>query len=94
VRGGTSVLGHYAFTKHLLPALLAAARTAPDGRARVVVTSSMAAYLNTIHWGSFEPGPARDGMTTYELYDQSKHVRNLSVLALVGRIDGINTYLP
>jgi len=70
---GTNVIGHYMLTKLLLPALLEVARTSPGSKARVVVTSSMAAYLNTLHWGSFESGSVRDGMTTYDLYDQSKH---------------------
>ncbi|KAI0031849.1 NAD-P-binding protein [Vararia minispora EC-137] len=70
---GTNVLGHYALTKLLLPALSEGARNSEEGKARVVIVASMAAYLNTIHWGSFTPGPVRDAMSTYELYDQSKH---------------------
>ena len=70
---GTNVAGHYALIKLLLPALRAASSS--KERARVVITSSMAAYLNTLHFGSFEAGDMRDKMTTYELYDQSKHVR-------------------
>ncbi|VDB85059.1 unnamed protein product [Peniophora sp. CBMAI 1063] len=68
---GTNVAGHYALIKLLLPALRAA--SSPDNKARVVVTSSMAAYLATLRFGSFEAGETRDGMTTYDLYDQSKH---------------------
>ncbi|KAI0066977.1 NAD-P-binding protein [Artomyces pyxidatus] len=70
---GTNVVGHYLFTTLLIPALLAGAKSSPDGKARVVVTSSMSAYLDVIHWGSFRPGEVRDKMTTYQLYDQSKH---------------------
>ncbi|KAI0314560.1 NAD-P-binding protein [Amylostereum chailletii] len=70
---GTNVVGHFLLTKGLLPALLAGVHSSPDGKARVVITSSMAAYLNTIHWGSFRPGPEREKMSTFELYDQSKH---------------------
>ncbi|TFY74669.1 hypothetical protein EWM64_g9343 [Hericium alpestre] len=70
---GTNVVGHYALTKGLLPALLAAAQSSPDGKARVVTTSSMAAYLNTIHWSTFARGPGRDKLTKYALYEQSKH---------------------
>ena len=71
---GTNVAGHYALMKLLLPALRAA--SSPKEKARVVITSSMAAYLNTLHFGSFEAGEMRNKMTTYELYDQSKHVRS------------------
>ncbi|KZV75978.1 NAD-P-binding protein [Peniophora sp. CONT] len=68
---GTNVAGHYALIKLLLPALRAASKT--TDKARVAVTSSMAAYLGTLRFGSFEAGEMRDKMTTYELYAQSKH---------------------
>ncbi|KAI0052744.1 NAD-P-binding protein [Auriscalpium vulgare] len=70
---GTNVVGHYLFTTLLMPALLVAAKASPQGAARVVVTSSSAAYLEGIHWGSFRPGAVRDKMSTYQLYNQSKH---------------------
>ena len=69
---GTNVAGHYALIILLLPALRAASSS--TSKSRVVVTSSMASYLNTLHFGSFKTGELRDKMTTYELYDQSKHV--------------------
>ncbi|KAI0266574.1 NAD-P-binding protein [Gloeopeniophorella convolvens] len=70
---GTNVVGHFLFTKLLIPALLAAAEASPERKARVIITASMASYLNHIHWGTFRPGADRDKLTTYELYDQSKH---------------------
>ncbi|OJA14188.1 hypothetical protein AZE42_06507 [Rhizopogon vesiculosus] len=39
---GTNVLGHFYFTKLLLPALIATAKSAPDSKARVITTSSSA----------------------------------------------------
>ncbi|KAI0053804.1 NAD(P)-binding protein [Auriscalpium vulgare] len=69
---GTNVVGHYLFTSLLLPALEAATHTSPDGKARVVVTSSSAAYLYTINWETFVPGPGRDKMSSFDLYSQSK----------------------
>ena len=56
---GTNVLGHFLFTQLLLPALLEGVKTSPDGHARVVVTSSSVAYLDTIHWDTFRDGKAR-----------------------------------
>jgi len=38
---GTNVLGHFYFTKLLLPTLIATAKTSSDGKARVVNTSSL-----------------------------------------------------
>ena len=71
---GTNVVGHFLLTKLLIPALLAGARSSPDAKARVVTTASLSAYLDVIDWDSFRPGPARDKLNTYTLYNQSKHV--------------------
>ncbi|THH10679.1 hypothetical protein EW146_g8297 [Bondarzewia mesenterica] len=70
---GTNCLGHALLTLRLIPALLAGARSSPDAKARVVTTASLAAYLDVIHWGTFRPGPERDKLDTYALYNQSKH---------------------
>ncbi|ETW78254.1 hypothetical protein HETIRDRAFT_411342 [Heterobasidion irregulare TC 32-1] len=70
---GTNVVGHFLLTKLLIPALLAGARSSPDAKARVVTTASMGAYFDVIDWDSFRPGPARDKLNTYTLYNQSKH---------------------
>jgi len=65
---GTNALGHFYFTKLLLPSLLAAAHTSPDGKARVIHTSSVASLLfSTLDFNTFKDGPARKkaGHRTY-----------------------------
>ncbi|KZT06203.1 NAD(P)-binding protein [Laetiporus sulphureus 93-53] len=69
---GTNVIGHFFFTKLLIPALIAGAETSPDHHARIVMTSSGAAYRYTLNWDSFKDGPARRKMSTNTLYCQSK----------------------
>ncbi|PPQ73153.1 hypothetical protein CVT26_014819 [Gymnopilus dilepis] len=70
---GTNVLGHFYFTKLLLPALLAGAKSSPDGKARVVNTSSSAAYYtNTIDFNTLKDSPARRKKAGWMLYSQSK----------------------
>jgi len=70
---GTNVLGHFYFTKLLLPALLAGAKSSSDGKARVVHVSSVAAYMSS----ALDLDVARDTAQrkkcsrTY-LYSQSK----------------------
>ncbi|VDB84627.1 unnamed protein product [Peniophora sp. CBMAI 1063] len=68
---GTNVLGHYFFTTLLLPALQAASAT--GGKARVVNTSSFAAYMgNSIHYDAVKDGPARRKLASTDLYWISK----------------------
>ncbi|CAA7262941.1 unnamed protein product [Cyclocybe aegerita] len=70
---GTNVLGHYYFTTLLLPALIAGAKSSPDGKARVVNTSSSAAYFaNTIDFNTVKNTAARKKKGTGSLYAQSK----------------------
>jgi len=69
---GTNVLGHWLFTKLLLPALIAGKETSPDHHTRVIHTSSSGSYMYTLNFDSFVPGPARDKMHTWLLYAQSK----------------------
>ncbi|OSX62496.1 hypothetical protein POSPLADRAFT_1170100 [Postia placenta MAD-698-R-SB12] len=68
----TNVIGHFYFTKLLIPALLVGRDSSPDRHARIVTTSSSTAYLYTINWESFKDGPARRKMSTRQLYSQSK----------------------
>jgi len=70
---GTNVLGHFYFTELLMPALLAGKETSPDGHARIITTSSGAAYLATLDWDTFVDGPRRKNRGTHTLYAQSKH---------------------
>ncbi|GBE80447.1 NAD(P)-binding protein [Sparassis latifolia] len=69
---GTNVIGHYLFTKLLIPALVAGKDTSPDYHARIIHTSSSAAYLSTMDFDTFVPGPARLKLSPTSLYAQSK----------------------
>ncbi|QRW13834.1 short chain dehydrogenase [Ceratobasidium sp. AG-Ba] len=78
---GTNVLGHFYFTKLLLPALLHTAKNSPlaHGHARIINTSSSAVYIGPrghIVWdtlGTSEDSDARrKRMGTNVLYAQSK----------------------
>ncbi|KAJ7449545.1 NAD-P-binding protein [Mycena latifolia] len=70
---GTNVLGHFYLTKLLLPELLAAAQSSPDGKARVVNTSSMGHQLMPgLDFSTFKDGPARKKLGEKKLYGQSK----------------------
>ncbi|KAG8891923.1 hypothetical protein FRB99_003237, partial [Tulasnella sp. 403] len=60
---GTNVLGPAHFTLSLIDQLAAGAKSSSDGRARVVNTSSLVAYLNSnsrIDFDSLRAGPTRD----------------------------------
>ncbi|KAJ8591108.1 NAD(P)-binding protein [Rhizopogon salebrosus TDB-379] len=69
---GTNVLGHFYFTKLLLPTLLATAKSAPDGKVRVITTSSSAHTLGGLNFNTFKDCPARKKLSIWELYGQSK----------------------
>lgn len=69
---GTNVLGHFYFTKLLLPTLIATAKSAPDGKARVITTSSSAHVLKGLTFSTFKDSPSRQKMSTTDLYGQSK----------------------
>jgi retinol dehydrogenase-12 len=76
---GTNVLGHFYFTKLLVPLLLAGAKSSPDGKARVVNTSSSASlFANKIDYDTLGDTPARKKKGPAQLYMQSKFVCILS----------------
>lgn len=50
---GTNVVGHFYFTKLLLPILLATAKTTTSGKVRVVSTSSMAHLMGDLDFATF-----------------------------------------
>ncbi|PIL34954.1 hypothetical protein GSI_02741 [Ganoderma sinense ZZ0214-1] len=79
---GTNVVGHYYFSKLLMPALFAGAQTSPDHHARVITTSSSGAYLQTLEYDTFRDGPARRKLGTTQLYYQSKHGNAIVALEL------------
>src|ERR1700722_9768071 len=84
---GTIVLGHFYLTTLLLPLLISTAKTSPDGKARVVTSSSLA-HLTSIalNFDVFKDGPTRQKMSTRALYYHSKLVR------LVGTVTIMHTY--
>ncbi|KAF9232101.1 hypothetical protein BU15DRAFT_55395 [Melanogaster broomeanus] len=69
---GTNVLGHFYFTKLVLPILLSTARSAPDGIARVVNTSSNGHWFGNLKFDTWKDGPARRKQSNFSLYGQSK----------------------
>ncbi|RXW24438.1 hypothetical protein EST38_g1428 [Candolleomyces aberdarensis] len=70
---GTNTLGHFYFTKLLLPALLKGAKSSPDGTARVVNTSSSASLMaSKINFDTLKDSPARRKSGPNQLYAQSK----------------------
>jgi retinol dehydrogenase-12 len=78
---GTNVLGHFYFTKLVMPALLAAAAASSDGTARVVTTASNAHWLSRLDYNTFRDSPARRKMNTWVRYGQSKTVSCVSVVS-------------
>ncbi|TFK74636.1 NAD(P)-binding protein [Pluteus cervinus] len=69
---GTNVLGHFYFTKLLLPTLLETAKAEPVFKARVVNTSSSASVMGSLNFATFKDSPARQKLGTQRLYAQSK----------------------
>ncbi|KIJ65114.1 hypothetical protein HYDPIDRAFT_131388 [Hydnomerulius pinastri MD-312] len=68
---GTNVLGHFYFTKLLLPTMIETAKTSSDGKARVVTTSSSGHLFGNLDFETFKDGPKRRKPTN-SLYCQSK----------------------
>ena len=77
---GTNVIGHFLFTRELIPLLEAAAQTSPDKTARIVNTSSAASLLYTLNFETFKDSPSRKKLSNQTLYSQSKFVRFLLVV--------------
>jgi len=72
---GTNTLGHAHFTLCLIPELAEGAKTSADGKARVVNTSSDAAYHASkegIDYDTVRDGPERKKSGITALYCQSK----------------------
>ncbi|KAF9234871.1 hypothetical protein BU15DRAFT_52067 [Melanogaster broomeanus] len=69
---GTNVLGHFYFTKLVLPVLLSTAKLAPDGIARVVNTSSNGHWFGKLKFDTWRDGPVRRKQSDFSLYGQSK----------------------
>ncbi|EIW52321.1 NAD-P-binding protein [Trametes versicolor FP-101664 SS1] len=69
---GTNVVAHFYFTELLMPALLAGVASSPDHHARVIYTSSSAAYIGKLRYDTFKDSPARRKLARDALYSQSK----------------------
>ncbi|KAF8073741.1 hypothetical protein FPV67DRAFT_1479100 [Lyophyllum atratum] len=69
---GTNVLGHFYLTTLLLPALIAGAKSRPDGKARVLNTSSAAHVMGSLDFNTFKDSPKRRKTFSSTLYSQSK----------------------
>ena len=69
-------IGHFYFTKLLLPTLLASAKASPNGKARVINVSSAAHHWHrgSIDFNTLKDGPARKKKFSLNLYAQSKLV--------------------
>lgn len=83
------VPGHMYFTQLLLPALLLGAKSSPDGKARVVNTSSSGHLFGSLDFNTLKGGPGRNKHSSSFFYLQSKLVSlgfRLFLLALVSRL--------
>jgi len=78
--------GHFYFTKLLLPMLTATAKTSPDGKTRVVNTSSIMNQFSNINYDTLKDGPERKKLSTQRLYAQSKFVRQMLLLPKFRRL--------
>lgn len=67
-----NVLGHFFLAQLLIPALLNGVSSAPDGKARVVTTSSVLHVLGWLNFESFRDSPAWRRMFGEFRYCQSK----------------------
>lgn len=70
--------GHFYLTKLLLPILAEGAKSSPDGKARVITTSSiMRHFTSGVNYKTLKDGPERRSMGTRGLYNQSKFVSHI-----------------
>ncbi|KAF9021999.1 NAD(P)-binding protein [Hymenopellis radicata] len=69
---GTHVVGHWYFTKLLIPTLIATAEKSPDKHVRVVNTATSGHLFGAIDFNTLKDGPARRKLTTQQLYFNSK----------------------
>lgn len=82
---GTNVLGHYYFTKLLLPILISTAKATPEGKVRVVNLASCAHLFGGLDFNTFKDGPARKKCSRTSLYNQSKFGNVVLALELAKR---------
>lgn len=76
---GVNVVGHYLFTKRLIPLLEAGATTSADGKSHVVHTSSSAMmFTKTVNIDAMKDVTALKKLGPAQLYLESKFVCCLS----------------
>jgi len=86
---GANHLGHFYFTKLLLPALKAGAKSSGDDVSRIVTISSQAHILTkTINFDALKDGSARNKMTPEQLYSHSKFANIVFANELAKRHEG------
>jgi retinol dehydrogenase-12 len=78
---GTNVLGHFYFTKIVMPALLKGAAWSPDRTARIVNTSSNSHWFGSMDYNTFKDSPIRRKRSTMSLHGQSKMVSFVSIIS-------------
>ncbi|KZV89346.1 NAD(P)-binding protein, partial [Exidia glandulosa HHB12029] len=70
---GTNVVGHFLFTKLLLPTLLATAASNPSSKPRIINVSSIGHRFNpTIDYETLRDSPKRRALNNWKIYGQSK----------------------
>ncbi|TFK24389.1 NAD(P)-binding protein [Coprinopsis marcescibilis] len=69
---GTNVLGHFYFTKLLLPVLISTAKLTPEGKTRIINTSSIMSRVGSLNFNTLKDGPTRKKQFSGTLYCQSK----------------------
>ncbi|RDB24292.1 hypothetical protein Hypma_008796 [Hypsizygus marmoreus] len=70
---GTNVIGHYLFTKRLIPLLIAGAQTSSDKKARVVnISSSAHLFTNSVSLDALKDPAALKKLGSGAMYMQSK----------------------
>ncbi|KAG1899527.1 uncharacterized protein F5891DRAFT_402704 [Suillus fuscotomentosus] len=82
---GTNILGHYYFTKLLLPILTSTAKATSEGKVRVVNVASCAHLFGGLDFNTFKDGPARKKCSKGKLYNQSKFANVVFALELAKR---------
>lgn len=69
-------VGHFYFTKLLIPTLLHTAKSMPEWKPRIIHTSSVVSnWAGPLEYSTFIDGPARRSKGPRWLYTQSKLVR-------------------
>jgi hypothetical protein len=74
-------LGHYYLTTLLMPQLISGAARSPERSSRVVtLTSAGHVLFPRVEFDTLQDGSARDTLSKFDLYNQSKFVSCLNLL--------------